>query len=252
MTRVERLLERQRRGERLKFLCFWGHTGQGAGPWVLSQWFEAPFTVEGVRYPTAEHWMMAEKARIFGDDAALAQILAARTPGEAKALGRSVRDFDDHEWNRRRFAVVLGGSLEKFRQHPELAAWLLATGDRVLVEASPRDRVWGIGRGASGAEDVATWRGQNLLGFALGEARDRLRRPRIAAPPPGAVLPPWLAFPGVHPYELHWRMGSGESHGMAFQAWWETLSAEARLDVEDLWPARGAWSGWYDEEAESG
>jgi ribA/ribD-fused uncharacterized protein len=119
---------------------------------------------------------MVAKARLFGDDAIVPEILAASHPSEAKALGRKVRGFDDDVWTQRRFDLVVEGNVAKFGQHPELRDFLLGTGDRVLVEASPRDRVWGIGLGASNerAEDPASWRGLNLLGFALMQARHRL------------------------------------------------------------------------------
>jgi len=170
----------QASGERLKWLHFWGHTAPASGaigPHVLSQWWPAAFVVEGVTYATAEHWMMAEKARLFGDRDAERAAVEAGHPAEAKAAGRLVRNFDDAVWTRRRVAVVVEGSVHKFDQHDELRAYLLGTGERVLVEASPRDRIWGIGLGATDerATDAARWRGENLLGFALMEARARLR-----------------------------------------------------------------------------
>ncbi len=162
-------------GASFQLLPFWGHTGpQGqVGPYVLSQWYPAPFDVEGVRYATAEHWMMAEKARIFGDHAARDRVVASAHPAEAKAIGREVRGFDDALWASHRFDVVVSGSVAKFGQHPDLRAYLLATGDKVLVEASPRDTVWGVGLGKDNpaVQDPRTWRGANLLGFALMAAR---------------------------------------------------------------------------------
>jgi ribA/ribD-fused uncharacterized protein len=164
---------------RVKYLAFWGHRPQrdgsiGAG--CLSQWWPASFTVDGVTYATAEHWMMAGKARLFGDADAERRAVAATHPKAAKDIGRSVRGFDDAVWRRERFALVAAGSRHKFGQHPDLRGFLLATGERVLVEASPLDRVWGIGLAADDerAEDPARWRGLNLLGFALMDARDRL------------------------------------------------------------------------------
>ncbi|WP_393077636.1 NADAR family protein [Streptomyces sp. LN704] len=166
-------------GTRVKYLHFWGHRprqdGQvGAG--CLSQWWPSPFVVEGVSYATAEHWMMAGKARLFGDAAAERRALEAPNPALAKKAGRLVRDFDDSVWERERFAVVVEGSVHKFAAHPDLRAFLLGTGERVLVEASPMDRVWGIGLAADDerASDPERWRGQNLLGFALMVARERL------------------------------------------------------------------------------
>lgn len=167
-------------GGRPKYLFFWGHTPKAPGrvdASCLSNWFLAPFTVDGVRYATAEHYMVAAKARIFADAEALARILAAPSPGAAKRLGREVRGFDDAIWGRERFDIVAGGNTAKFGQNPELSAFLAATGTTVLVETSPRDRIWGIGMGKDhlDAESPARWKGLNLLGFALMEARARLR-----------------------------------------------------------------------------
>jgi ribA/ribD-fused uncharacterized protein len=114
---------------------------------------------------------------MFGDSATLAKILVARTPAEAKALGRLVQGFDDAAWAAARFELVVEGNIAKFGQDSALREYLLGTAGRVLVEASPRDRIWGIGLSASNddAADPRRWRGLNLLGFALMEARERLR-----------------------------------------------------------------------------
>jgi ribA/ribD-fused uncharacterized protein len=167
------------RGARVKYLPFWGHRPQrdgSIGSGCLSQWWPSPFTVDGVAYATAEHWMMTGKARLFADADAERRVLSARHPKAAKDVGRSVRGFDEAVWRRERFALVTEGSVHKFGQHPGLRAFLLGTGQRVLVEASPVDRVWGIGLAADDerAERPDAWRGLNLLGFALMEARARL------------------------------------------------------------------------------
>jgi ribA/ribD-fused uncharacterized protein len=169
-------------GARVRYLHFWGHrprTDGRVGSSCLSQWWPSPFTVDAVEYATAEHWMMARKARLFGDPEAERQVLAAGHPSLAKRAGRLVRDFDHAVWERERFRIVVEGSVHKFAAHPGLRDFLLNTGDRVLVEASPVDRVWGIGLTATdeAAEDPGRWRGLNLLGFALMEARTRLTRP---------------------------------------------------------------------------
>ncbi|MEZ4472448.1 MAG: NADAR family protein [bacterium] len=168
------------RGDPLAFLFFWGHTPRADGQVsssCLSQWWVSPFTVEGEEFATAEHWMMAGKARLFGDEACRERILAAPTPAEAKKLGRAARGFDGPTWEAHRFALVVDGNRHKFQQHPPLAAFLLATGTRVLVEASPVDAIWGIGLAADAADaqDPRRWRGLNLLGFALMEVRAALR-----------------------------------------------------------------------------
>jgi ribA/ribD-fused uncharacterized protein len=154
----------------------WGHQPQrdGAlGPGCLSQWWPSPFRVNGTEYPTAEHWMMVEKAKLFGDQPAANEILAAPSPAAAKALGQQVAGFNENLWVEKRFQIVVRGSVEKFGQSKDLRAYLVGTGNRVLVEASPRDRIWGNGLAATheDAKEPRQWPGLNLLGFALMEAR---------------------------------------------------------------------------------
>ena len=180
-TTVSDVQAAARAGVALDFVFFWGHTpGNGAGVHksVMSQWYPAGFTVAGIHYPTTEHWMMAGKARLFGDDAMLAQILATEDPARAKKLGRKVRGFRHDVWVARRSAIVTEGNLHKFSQDADRKAFLLSTGDRVLVEASPVDRIWGIGWAENDpqAADPLAWRGENLLGFAIMAVRDQLRR----------------------------------------------------------------------------
>ncbi|MEV7018434.1 NADAR family protein [Streptomyces sp. NPDC093991] len=182
----EALIEAVRAGERVKYLHFWGHRplpDGRIGASCLSQWWPAPFTVDGVEYATAEHWMMAAKARLFGDAEGERRVLAAAHPSRAKKAGRLVRGFDEETWRRERFGIVVEGSVHKFAAHEGLRSFLLGTGERILVEASPVDRVWGIGlaAGDEAAHDPTRWRGPNLLGFALMEARRRLREAAWAA-----------------------------------------------------------------------
>lgn len=179
MNAIEALTQQVSRGDRVKWLHFWGHRPHPDGRLsasCLSQWWPAPFVVDGVSYATAEHWMMAAKARLFEDAEAERAALTAGTPAEAKKAGRLVRGFDDTVWARERFGIVVEGSVHKFSSDEALRAYLLGTRGRVLVEASPLDRVWGIGLAADDprAQDPARWRGDNLLGFALMEARERL------------------------------------------------------------------------------
>ncbi|WP_202918540.1 NADAR family protein [Streptomyces cavernae] len=176
---VESLVNAVRSGTRVKYLHFWGHRPRPdgrLGPSCLSQWWPSPFTVDGVSYATAEHWMMASKARLFQDAEAERRALQAPNPALAKKAGRLVRGFDDTVWERERYGIVVEGSVHKFASDPELGAFLRGTGERVLVEASPMDRVWGIGLAADDerAGDPERWRGLNLLGFALMAARERL------------------------------------------------------------------------------
>jgi ribA/ribD-fused uncharacterized protein len=121
--------------------------------------------------------MMAEKAKLFGDNQAFTAIVASESPSRAKALGRKVRNFDEQIWSNHRFDIAVRGNRAKFEQNTELRDWLLGTRNQVLVEASPRDRIWGIGLAAEDerALDPKTWRGLNLLGFALMRARTALQ-----------------------------------------------------------------------------
>ncbi|MCK6544454.1 NADAR domain-containing protein [Myxococcota bacterium] len=167
-------------GERFEYLLFWGHSARGDGRLsasCFSQWWASPFVVEGCTYRTAEHWMMAEKARLFGDASSCSRIIAAESPSEAKRLGRGVIGFEESRWCAARFDVVTRGNVAKFSSTPALRDYLLGTGDRILVEASPTDTIWGVGLDASSpaARDPLRWRGANLLGFALVRARGILR-----------------------------------------------------------------------------
>jgi ribA/ribD-fused uncharacterized protein len=173
-------LQRELQTRSVDFLFFWGHRPERdgrIGKSCLSQWWLSAFTHEGKTYPSAEHWMMACKARLFGDLAMERQILQAQAPADAKKLGRKVALFDGQLWDAHKYGFVLEGNVLKFGQDPRLKHFLLATGDKVIVEASPVDAIWGIGLSieARCIEDPRTWRGENLLGFALMEARDRLR-----------------------------------------------------------------------------
>ncbi len=132
-------------GAKVEYLFFWGHTLPADGTVTkacLSQWYPASFVVDGIVYQTAEHWMMACKARLFNDEEALEQIILAPEPRAAKALGRTVRNFDEKVWkaNARRF--VTEGNIKKFRQNPEMLEFLLQTSDAIRVEAAPRNDLW--------------------------------------------------------------------------------------------------------------
>jgi len=176
---VEQLRAHTEAGAEPDYLFFWGHRTGKHGSLTkscFSQWFEAPFTVDGMSYASAEHFMMAEKARLFDDLGTHALILAARTPAEAKALGRKTQGFNEQTWNDARFGIVVRANEAKFGQHPALREFLCGTGRHVLVEASPVDSIWGIGLAADHADASrpAHWPGLNLLGFAVMEVRSRL------------------------------------------------------------------------------
>jgi ribA/ribD-fused uncharacterized protein len=142
----------------------------------FSQWHRCAFTVDDRAFNCAEQYMMYGKALLFDDADTAAKILAADHPREHKALGRKVARFDDAAWKRAREQIVMTGNRAKFTQNAGLRAQLLATAGTTLVEASPYDRIWGIGLAATDAraQDPTQWKGQNLLGKILTALRDEL------------------------------------------------------------------------------
>jgi ribA/ribD-fused uncharacterized protein len=173
---LEELRRRYNSGQRLKYVFFWGHQRpqNGVNASCFSQWYAAPFVVDGDKFATAEHYMMASKAALFGDEEVRRQVMLAPNPGAAKALGRQVRSFDEAIWVRERFSIVVRANRAKFSQNVDLRTFLQNTGSRVLVEASPVDRIWGIGLSEDDehVQNPNLWRGLNLLGFALMQVRE--------------------------------------------------------------------------------
>lgn len=139
----------------------------------MSQWYPSTFEVDGVKYCTAEQYMMAMKADYFGDDDAKAKIMATTDPSEQKAIGRTVKNFDTEAWNAVSRGFVYKANMAKFTQNATLKAKLLNTGKRELVEASPYDAIWGIKMGMNDPNltDKSKWRGTNWLGEVLMKVR---------------------------------------------------------------------------------
>ncbi|MFP3647026.1 NADAR family protein [Paraburkholderia sp. SIMBA_054] len=145
---------------------------------ALSNWHPCRFSYHGVDFTSVEQFMMFSKAKLFGDENAAAEILAARHPKDQKAIGRGVKGFDLATWEGKRESIVYVGCREKFAQNPGLRSLLLATAPTELVEASPYDRIWGVGLGERDPLilDKANWRGTNLLGITLMKVRETLSR----------------------------------------------------------------------------
>lgn len=167
-------------GEKLKFLLFWRHQPRKdskISQSCLSQWWLSSFEAEGVTYSCMEQYMMASKARLFHDEDITPEIMSARSQKTIKDLGRKVKHFDSRVWDENKFSIVYRGNMLKFSQNQEMKEYLLSTKDRILVEASPYDTVWGIGLSAEDekAEVPPKWKGENLLGFALMQVRDELK-----------------------------------------------------------------------------
>ncbi|THY36033.1 DUF1768-domain-containing protein [Aureobasidium pullulans] len=154
--------------------------GDKARPYgIFSQWHKCDFVdpkYPGVTFDCAEQYMMYGKAQVFDSPDIAAKILSVKSPKAQKALGREIKGFTDDVWNPARLGVVKRSSYLKFSQNEKLKKVLLETGNRYLVEASPKDRIWGIGYSAAAAKKVSRDRwGQNLLGIALMYARSKIR-----------------------------------------------------------------------------
>ena len=146
----------------------------------LSNWYRSDFEVDGVRYSSLEQYMMHMKALLFGDLETAGKIMAADDPSEIKALGRAVTPFDSTVWAGRAQVIVYRGLLAKFGQDRRLARMLEGTRDAMLGECARGDRIWACGRAMDDPRrrDISQWDGKNLLGFALMEVREQLRRGR--------------------------------------------------------------------------
>ncbi|MEB6858649.1 NADAR family protein [Proteus cibi] len=175
---LEQLKKEFRAGKKIKYIYFWGHKSKGndIAKSCFSQWYPAPFILDDVRYASAEHYMMAEKAKLFNDIEVRNRIITTSNPGSAKALGREVKGFDQGIWEQHRMDIVIRANIAKFSQNEELGKFLISTGNRVLVEASPVDKIWGVGLSEQDHEinNPLLWNGLNLLGFALMKVRSVL------------------------------------------------------------------------------
>ncbi|EAC4530264.1 NADAR family protein [Listeria monocytogenes] len=176
---LEKIQHKYRKGEKLKYIFFWGHQPAEDGKIsksCFSQWWICSFKVDGVEYNCAEQFMMAEKAKLFNDMEMREKILAAKHPKQAKDFGRLIRGFQEDIWLKNRFNIVMRANQAKFSQNEELKKFLMQTKNRILVEASPVDKIWGIGMATDNknVENPLYWKGLNLLGFALMAVRDEL------------------------------------------------------------------------------
>lgn len=148
----------------------------GPNGW-FSNWYPAVFTVDGVTYLNAEQYLMRQKALCCGDEATAARVMENPDPKTVKLLGRAITPYDDAKWTAVRQEVIYRGLLAKFGQNSGLKHQLLATGDALIAECSPNDRIWGIGIPLDDPrhQDVTQWQGQSILGKALMRVRDTLR-----------------------------------------------------------------------------
>lgn len=176
------MTDKQQTVQQQPMVFFWKDTEENG---CFSNWYRRPFVIDGVQYPHVEQYMMSQKARLFHDEVRYAAILRTENPNDCKKLGKQVTPFDPKIWDGAKYEIVKAGNRAKFEQNPDLKAKLLATGTAILAEASPRDKIWGIGKTARTAAEVdpSEWPGKNLLGKILMELREE-----FAADPTTAAL----------------------------------------------------------------
>lgn len=170
-------------------LLFYGHGDRADDPWFSNFYEHSPFAFaippwcgvyggrETVPIEFSEKAIMLCKASLMGDEKTFARVAAAQTPAEAKRLGRVVEPWDENRWQMHVCDIARHVALAKFAGVPGLRERLLATGERLMAEAAPNDSVWGIGlaRKDPDARCPWKWKGANVLGWALMQAREELR-----------------------------------------------------------------------------
>lgn len=150
-----------------KYVFFWGNQS------TFSNWYLESFQHAGVWYNCSEQFMMQQKALLFKDYEQAEIIMRSPSPRDQKALGRGVYGFDRETWMRECIDIMVPGLVSKFTQSPKALQEIINSGDRIIVEASPTDRIWGIGmkQNDEGVEDQSNWKGLNLLGTCLMKSR---------------------------------------------------------------------------------
>lgn len=153
-----------------EFAFFWGGT--------MSQWARSKFVIDGVEFNTCEQYMMYKKALMFHDYDIAKQIMESEHPREQKALGRKVDNFNKEHWEKYCRDIVYDGNMAKFSQNPDMLDELMFTVGKTIVEASPKDAIWGIGLAADDplAQGRETWKGTNWLGEAIERVREELKK----------------------------------------------------------------------------
>jgi ribA/ribD-fused uncharacterized protein len=174
---VDDLIDQYNKNKTLKYVFFWNMDKANLSIGCFSQWQKSYFEADGYKYSCAEQYMMGQKALIFNDKESFEKILMENNPKIIKALGRQVKYFNAKEWDKIKYKIVLDGNFYKFSQNQEMLKILQSTGNKILVEASPYDKIWGIGVDENNEKiyNPNYWKGENLLGFALMEVRDVLK-----------------------------------------------------------------------------
>lgn len=191
-------IPKRRTPDQTKIIAFWRPFAENG---IFSQWYPAKFTLDGTTYASTEQFMMAHKAKLFGDAEIYVSIMATDDPKVIRELGRKVKDFAAPVWAEYKYAIVCAANYLKFTQNRALKEALLTTGDAMLVEASPYDRIWGVGLSADDPliKNPCAWKGKNLLGEALMEVRDVIRSKTLEK---GDSMGYTICFTGHRPKDL--------------------------------------------------
>jgi len=244
------LREKYDHNDPMKFIFFWGHAKNPNGEifsTCFSQWYESSFEINGLIFPTSEHWMMSQKALLFDNEDIHEQILQTDNPGKVKKLGRQVTGFDIDVWKKHRKEIVRIGNIHKFNQNKELGEYLLNTNNRIIVEASPRDRIWGIGLSKNNdkIKNIHTWRGLNLLGFVLMETRDFFTEHGFFENDFN-FNPPWITETQLDAENSFWTQRKGEKILLNFNKNWAGLESREKEIYKISFPEPKNWKGFYE------
>jgi ribA/ribD-fused uncharacterized protein len=142
-----------------------------------SQWAMRNILIDHVVFNCAEQYMMREKAKLFDDNYAFHKIMLSEDPADQKAWGKKVENFDKEKWEKVAKGIVYKANYAKFTQHEDWQQQLLDTGDKVIVEASPYDIIWGVGLACDDprVEDPKNWQGTNWLGEVIMQVREDIK-----------------------------------------------------------------------------
>ena len=168
---VQDVINKFNNREKLEYVFFWRSNS------YFSNWYPSDFVVDGIKYWCTEQYMMAKKAELFGDREIYNLIMHCNSQRDIKALGRKISNFNESVWVKNRERIVFEGNYAKFTQNPMLKSYIVKQKNKILVEASPYDRIWGVGVDSSDIEFISNpynWRGLNLLGFTLMKVRDKI------------------------------------------------------------------------------
>jgi len=214
---IDWLLQKFYNGDELEYLYFLDPAKQDNSDYdtsYFSQRFNSSFEVDDKLFNSIEHWIMYQKAILFEDYSIGNKIINSENIIEARSFERLIRGFDEIVWKRERFRIVFEGNIHKFNQSRNLGELLLKTQNKILVEANPNDKIWGVGMSVehSDIDNISLWEGQNLYGFILMDVRDFLLNFGFFDKLKIDLVPPWIKYPNISPVSMFWRMGEGEDY----------------------------------------